>query len=674
MPSPRHSRRVPLAPLVAASVLATLLPVLWVTAPPAGAVSAPAVPDTAYPYPTNALFVAPGGADTNPGTIGSPLRTIGAAKTKAAAGATIVVRAGTYREALGVVSKRLTIQPYPHETVWLKGSAVVTAWTASGGRWLAPWTVKFCHTCYNSAAIDPQYPNAGFPDQVFVDGVSQRQVTSTSAVVAGTFFADYTNGRLVVGSDPTGHTIEASNASSVIDLVPGSDGTIIRGIGIAQYAPTWNTSNVPAAVIVDAPNVTLENVVVTQSAARGVAVFDSNDIVRSSNVSGNGYTGIIGNAANGLLVDQSYLTSNNTEHFSIAATGAAASAGIKVTSSKGVTVRDSVVSDNIGNGIWFDISSYSITVVRNVVLRNAVHGISIELSTTAVVASNLVTDNALFGIKVTGTTNSDVWNNTLVNNGAAQLAVIEDPRKNTNSTEISLGMTWDTANIRIENNLVQTSINTANPLLYTLDANSPKSTSASMMVGVLDGNSYSRTNALNPAVLANWNDAAGNNANYKTLPALKTATGREGHGWALDASVTPFFVNLPARDLALMTDSTANGSGNHLNTAVANALGRSTTAAVDRGALAWPGMPPKDARPVASMTKTCVLLQCTFDGSGSTDADGSITAYRWTFGDGSTATGVRATHQYAAHGTYQVTLTATDLRGAAGVVSVMLNL
>ena len=49
-----------------------------------------------------------------------------------------------------------------------------------------------------------------------------------------------------------------------------------------------------------------------------------------------------------------------------------------------------------------------------------------------------------------------------------------------------------------------------------------------------------------------------------------------------------------------------------------------------------------------------------FDGSGSSDADGTIASYDWDFGDGNTGTGVNPAHTYAAIGTYTVTLTVTD--------------
>ncbi len=54
-----------------------------------------------------------------------------------------------------------------------------------------------------------------------------------------------------------------------------------------------------------------------------------------------------------------------------------------------------------------------------------------------------------------------------------------------------------------------------------------------------------------------------------------------------------------------------------------------------------------------------------FDGSGSTDPDGDALTYAWTFGDGSSGTGVRPTHTYADNGSYTTTLIVTDARTAA---------
>ena len=53
-----------------------------------------------------------------------------------------------------------------------------------------------------------------------------------------------------------------------------------------------------------------------------------------------------------------------------------------------------------------------------------------------------------------------------------------------------------------------------------------------------------------------------------------------------------------------------------------------------------------------------------FDGSGSSDPDGSIASYAWDFGDGNTGSGATPSHSYATEGTYNVTLEVTDDTGA----------
>jgi len=58
-------------------------------------------------------------------------------------------------------------------------------------------------------------------------------------------------------------------------------------------------------------------------------------------------------------------------------------------------------------------------------------------------------------------------------------------------------------------------------------------------------------------------------------------------------------------------------------------------------------------------------LSVRFDASGSTDPDGTIRSYEWSFGDGATARGQSVTHVYSYSGYYRVRLTVTDDAGAA---------
>ena len=58
-----------------------------------------------------------------------------------------------------------------------------------------------------------------------------------------------------------------------------------------------------------------------------------------------------------------------------------------------------------------------------------------------------------------------------------------------------------------------------------------------------------------------------------------------------------------------------------------------------------------------------------FNGSPSSDTDGTIVSFAWDFGDGSSGSGASATHTYAAQGTYTASLTVTDNQGATGTTS-----
>jgi len=83
---------------------------------------------------------------------------------------------------------------------------------------------------------------------------------------------------------------------------------------------------------------------------------------------------------------------------------------------------------------------------------------------------------------------------------------------------------------------------------------------------------------------------------------------------------------------------------------------------------------PPIAIATASPTAGEAPLTVSFDGSASSDPDGTISKYEWDFGDGSpTTSGVTATHTFTAVGVFQVILTVTDNTGRIGKDKVFIN-
>ncbi|CAM3267425.1 PKD domain-containing protein [Nocardioides dubius] len=88
------------------------------------------------------------------------------------------------------------------------------------------------------------------------------------------------------------------------------------------------------------------------------------------------------------------------------------------------------------------------------------------------------------------------------------------------------------------------------------------------------------------------------------------------------------------------------------------AAGRTATFSV----LVDPGLDASETNepPTAEFTLGCAGRTCEFDASHSFDPDDDPLTYAWSFGDGTTGTGLETSHTYATAGTRTVTLTVSD--------------
>jgi PKD repeat protein len=82
---------------------------------------------------------------------------------------------------------------------------------------------------------------------------------------------------------------------------------------------------------------------------------------------------------------------------------------------------------------------------------------------------------------------------------------------------------------------------------------------------------------------------------------------------------------------------------------------------------------PPVAQVAATPTSGVGPLSVTFSSSGSSDSDGSISGYSWTFGDGASSTAANPVHVYQDAGSYTAVLTVIDNSGLASSASVVIT-
>jgi parallel beta-helix repeat protein len=492
---------------------------------------------TAYPVPDGSLFVSRDGSDEAAGTEAAPVRSVQQAVTLATSGQTIVVRGGVYHQRVTVTSdKTLTIQSYPGEVVWFDGSVEVGQWVADGARWTAVgWTTDFDssptfkrgapdNTEPGWSFIDPEHPLAAHPDQVWIDDLPQKQVAIAAKLVPGTFAVDSTTGNLYLGTDPTGRIVRASAKTKAFGIQ--SENSVLRGIGVRRYA-----TSVPGfgAVSIEAPGVTLENVVIDENATMGLYVAAEGATLTAVTVSRNGMMGAGANFADGLTVTSMLSTGNNTEHFN----NAPVSGGFKITRSREVTIEKSRFGENFGPGLWFDQSNSDVTIVGNTISANDGHGLFMEISTSFVVAGNTIADNTGNGVKLNNTNDVELWNNTITDNGR-DLNIVQDSRRVTDKSVpgrderggVDPSMTWIVDDIVVSNNVFSGA--TAECVVCVEDY-SGKFTAEEMGVE-LSSNVYQRASASEPRWLVVWSLGAGDPETFLDLESFAAKTGQERSG------------------------------------------------------------------------------------------------------------------------------------------------
>ncbi|MFT3970686.1 MAG: right-handed parallel beta-helix repeat-containing protein [Micropruina sp.] len=349
--------------------------------------------------------------------------------------------------------------------------------------------------------------------------------------------------------------------------------SVVRGIGIRRYSPSVFHI---AAVTIEQPGVTFENVVVADSATTGLSVQKANVTLNQVTITGSGMLGIHGRFADKLKLTKVLSTKNNDERFNIAPV----SGGIKLGMSRGITVSASKFSGNYGHGFWEDMSVYDSVFRQSDFSDNVGTGLFLEISAKAIVGDNTFARNQEFGIKVNNTSNVKIWNNTFVGNGRP-LNLVQDTRRNTNKSDAAVDtriawpdaeMPWTLGPVTVRNNVVANSTSSANCLLCVEDYS--KTMSAEQMGISANSNVYGRPSSSQPTWIAIWSRGNTNPNPYvfTTLAALTSTTGQEAKGREyVGTSIVDSSLNLVS-SVSSLASSVAEG----LPSDVATAIGRTS--------------------------------------------------------------------------------------------------
>ncbi len=532
-----------------------------VDVPAPGAGAAP-LGTTAYAVPANAHFVAPTGNDAAKGSQAKPWRTLHHAVAAAPSGSTIVLRAGIYREGATISSKRLTLQPYPHEAVVVRGTQIVTGFVAAGKTWvLSGWNHQFARQG-PAQLIKAAAPLANAPDMVFVDGKQLRQLANPTRVRAGTFAVDYTHKKLTIGIDPKGHTIEAATVQVGLSLVH-ADGSIVRGIQFDEFATPYN----PHGAVRDvSKNVTFENDIFTQNAMAGITEQGTNAVITHCTISANGQLGVHAYKATNTTLYANRITANNNARFN----QQQEAGGVKASRSTGFDVDSNLIDHNIGTGVWFDLGSNKTTIVHNDFFANRAQGAEYEISSNATIAGNISRANSGGGIRIIESQHVQVWNNDAFRNDTP-IEVWNGPR------------TQNPSDIKISNNIMMDG-HAVTKVLLDVDDKTHKLSAAQMGV-TADHDAYCRSTPAAPKNVVSW-ARGGGQAIYAQLPPFAAATHNEVHGIACDGSAAgTMFLDTKRNDFTLGGVSPGRRAGAPLPAAIAAVLGAPSGVPVDLGAI-----------------------------------------------------------------------------------------
>lgn len=334
-------------------------------------------------------------------------------------GTTFLLEAGIYRLQSVVPKEKDSFVGSTTGAAILDGAALINSFSKSGDLWTASVSVQSSVSEVGSCM--PEHPLCKQPRDLYFDGEALIPVGSKSAVGEGKWYLDRNDGKIYLGSDPKGHTVEIGETEQA--FVGPADGITIDLLTVEHYA----THQQAAAISAQAPNdgQSSHNWVVKHCEVRwnhGTGIEGGHySRILNNHVHHNGQLGVSGGGQN-VVVQGNEIDHNNTAGYD----PSWEAGGSKFNRTTNLIVDGNKVHDNAGPGLWTDGYNLNTLYQNNHTYRNMVAGIMHEISYSATIRNNSVDHDGYTasghtspwygaGILVSASSNVEVYGNTVTN-------------------------------------------------------------------------------------------------------------------------------------------------------------------------------------------------------------------------------------------------------------------
>ena len=546
-----------------------LLGSLPLQAQPSGGPYGPIQKTYELPEATHIYYVAPDGRVDASGTSLDRPTTLESVIPRVVTGDAVVLRGGTYRTGGLTLNQGITLQPYADERPILKGTRVATVWQALRNNvWRTSWETLFPAAPLGwwrrerEGMLTPLHRFNN--DMVFIDGELLQSAGWEGELNPHSYYIDYENGFVYIGTDPTDRLVEITAFDSALvrtsrpvhGKTNDHKGPVIRGITFTQYA--WRAIEIegkrsfgptdeptdepigpsdPATYGKEATGTTLENVTIS-FCSRVAGYFRGDGLtIRNSLFSDTSTEGVYVIGSSDVLLERNIFRRNNVEEL----TGYYPAAVKIFNQSHRVVCRDNLVMDNPNsNGIWYDVGNQDGVFINNWV-QDSLNGFFFEISKGAICAGNVFL-NCDNGIRILNSSNVRVWNNTFVNSPASF------ERNERSATDDHFG--WHPATGPdvdereghvFAGNLLAAGAGFNKPLLHFEQPQALCEKLTEPQVVQLDGNVYVRDSNIETGALLVWSPEPGADCVTELYDLERLRPQFEAHSRVLDLDITSVF-------------------------------------------------------------------------------------------------------------------------------------